>query len=429
MTIKFDLKMSADGESVDVLMHGPIGSSIFQEGITSQQVSLALAKAPFAKNIQLKLNSPGGSVWEGMAIRNMLAEHPARVTAHVEGLAASCASVICMAADEIVMYAGSRMMIHESHRLTQGDVREHEKAIAGMKSINTGAAEIYAARSGQDLDTVQQMMSDETWLTPDEALKFGFADRVVAAKGGTAPAMSFDLKPYHYRHVPSHWATQMSGGQEPPTNTEKPMSFARIAMALGLSDGAEEAAVMAAIDRQKQQTHRGELMLSELRQITGKDTPDAVLGAVRAYAEANTQLAAAREEVTQLRAATEKQERETLIAQDAANPKGRRLTPAVAKLYANKPVAELKAYLEVAYVIPGTAKLSAVADGGHQPNMSGDASGKGDNVPDANGGDVEMYDGKSWEQLKPIQRHNLKATDPDRYLAVRTNYEQRMQRV
>lgn len=420
----FEVSMSADGESVEVMMYGPIGSSIFQEGITAQQVGAALAKVPNAKRINVRLNSPGGSVWEGMTIRTQLAEHPARVTAEVEGLAASCASVIAMAADEIRMHAGSRMMVHEAHRMTQGDVREHEKAIAVMRSVNEGAADIYAKRTGQTLERVRDLMAAETWLSPEKAVELGFADKVVAAKSG-GPRMSFDLSMFGYRNVPASFATH-----EPPpkstTQETKPMSFARIAMALGLSgEGAEEAAVMAAIDRLKNDRQRNELLLSELRHITKKDSADELLGAVRGLADASAQLSAAQTELTAAKAQLEHQERMALITADATNPKGRKLTPQVAKLYENKPVAELRAYLEVATILPGTATAA----------MSGGASGAqpltGTTQSGTEESDVVLQDGvaklagKAWEEMTFSARHDLHFTDKRAYEALRSNFEQR----
>jgi ATP-dependent Clp protease protease subunit len=237
----FDFQMSADGESAEVMLYGPIGSTFFEEGITAKTVGEALAKVPNAKNLTVRLNSPGGSVWEGMTIRNQLAQHPARVTAEVEGLAASCASVIAMAADEIRMHAGSRMMVHEAKKQTFGDAREHQRAVAQMISINSGAADIYVARTGLSKDEIVKMMAEETWLTPEEALAKGFADKVVAAKGGAPRMFLGDLARYGYQNVPAQLmaAEKERGPFRPPVKGED-MSFARIAMALGLSgEGAE----------------------------------------------------------------------------------------------------------------------------------------------------------------------------------------------
>jgi ATP-dependent protease ClpP protease subunit len=417
----FDFQMSADGESAEVMLYGPIGSTFFEEGITAKTVGEALAKVPNAKNLTVRLNSPGGSVWEGMTIRNQLAQHPARVTAEVEGLAASCASVIAMAADEIRMHAGSRMMVHEAKKQTFGDAREHQRAVAQMISINSGAADIYVARTGLSKDEIVKMMAEETWLTPEEALAKGFADKVVAAKGGAPRMFLGDLARYGYQNVPAQLmaAEKERGPFRPPVKGED-MSFARIAMALGLSgEGAEEAAVMAAIDRLKNERQRGESVLSELRHITGKDTHDAVLGAVRGLADAAKQLTAAQAQNAQLVDQLEGQERAALIAADAANPKGRRLSPAVAKLFDNKPVAELKAYLEVAQPIAGTAAPT----GGTQPSLGSTNGAAGSGVSQQ--GDIVLFDGRKWEDMQPYEQHNLHVENIDAYKALRQNFEQR----
>jgi len=134
------------------------------------------------KNIAVHINSGGGAVFEGIAIHNILKKHPAKVTAHVEGLAASIASVVAMAADEIHMAGNSLMMIHNAWGVFAGDYRELKKNAETLKKVNGTVKESYLSR-GLRISEVElsRMMDEETWLDADTAIGLGFADKKTAA--------------------------------------------------------------------------------------------------------------------------------------------------------------------------------------------------------------------------------------------------------
>lgn len=426
----YQAQMFSGGDTVELKLYGEIGEGLFSQGATAKQVSDTLSQAPAAKLIRVRMSSPGGSVWEGMAIRSILAAHPAHVDVDVEGLCASAATIIAMAGDTVRMHAGSSMMVHEGHRRTIGDLREHQRACATLEAINDGAATVIATRTGKTKEEIKDLMEAETWFTPEAAKEMGLCDEIVAGKAPPTAAkgtpghalMSLDLSAYGYRNVPPHYAAvSMQLAEEPPlesstssTRETNTMSYARIAMALGLSgDGAEEAAVMAAVGNLNRKLQRGEALMTELRTLTGKQSDDELLGAVRGLTEVGAQLPKLQAQIAQQEEKLQASERAQLVAADAADPKGRRLTPALVQLFANKPAAELKAYLEVAPHVVQTTPDNAQPAAGSQ------------NGGAATSQMVVSPDGKTWEQMSAVEKHNLHHDHPEIYKAVRADFERR----
>jgi ATP-dependent protease ClpP protease subunit len=134
------------------------------------------------RSIRVLLNSPGGVATEGVAIYNLLAAHPAKVTMDVVAYAASAASVILQAGDERLVRAGSIVMVHNASGLTWGTADEHDKMAAVLRTLNTGMVSIYSKRTGQSEKKCADMMAEETWMSPADAVALGFADREIPAK-------------------------------------------------------------------------------------------------------------------------------------------------------------------------------------------------------------------------------------------------------
>ena len=146
------------------------------------------------ESVEVEINSPGGSVFEGQRIYNALRGISARgveVTTTVNGLAASMGSVILMAGDKRRMNAGSRIMIHEASTIAMGDARALRKTADLLEGISSEIAGIYADRTGGDLKAIRNLMFAETWMTADEAKTNGFVDVVI--KDGKAKA-EFDTE-------------------------------------------------------------------------------------------------------------------------------------------------------------------------------------------------------------------------------------------
>lgn len=164
----------------EILLYGQIGASFFEEGITAKSFAEELKKVPkAAKEIHLRVNSPGGSVFDGMSIYELLrkeAKNGRKITAYVDGMAASIASIIIMAADEIVVGDGSMVMIHKPMSGIFGNSMEMEKMISVLDKIEEQMISVYAKKTGKSRIDISNALADETWYTSDQALEEGFAD-------------------------------------------------------------------------------------------------------------------------------------------------------------------------------------------------------------------------------------------------------------
>ncbi len=167
-------------DSAEIYLYGVIGADWMGEGITAKQFAADLKAMGPVKNIALRINSEGGSVFDGKAMYSLLQEHPAKVTVHIDGLAASAASFIAMAGDEINVAEGGFVMIHNAYMMAVGDAREMRRSADMLDVVNNTNVDTYVARTKSDRKSIQKMMDDETWLTGAEAVKHGFADKMVA---------------------------------------------------------------------------------------------------------------------------------------------------------------------------------------------------------------------------------------------------------
>ena len=128
--------------------------------------------------VTVKINSPGGDMFEGIAIYNLLREHPAKVTVEVMGWAASAGSIIAMAGDEIRMGLGTFMMVHNAWGMVVGNRHDMRDAADLFERFDSAIVDIYAARSGLDRKAIQKLMDAETFMGPTEAVENGFADSI-----------------------------------------------------------------------------------------------------------------------------------------------------------------------------------------------------------------------------------------------------------
>lgn len=140
-----------------------------------------------ARRIELHLNSPGGAVFDGVAIYNALVNHPAEVTTFVDGLAASAASFIAMAGDRIVMEKNARFMIHDAAGLVIGNAKDMREMADLLDSLSDTIAEVYADRAGGEIATWRAAMRAETWYTAREALAAGLATAIAGQEQDPDP--------------------------------------------------------------------------------------------------------------------------------------------------------------------------------------------------------------------------------------------------
>lgn len=211
--------------------------------ITARAVRDLLKQLGKVSELHVRINSPGGAVSEGVAIYNVLSEHPAKVIVTVDGFALSAASVIAMAGDEIRMAKGALMMIHEAHAYTAGHAADHDATATILRKINAGLVACYAARTGLPVDEVEKLVAAETWLTADEAVDKGFATAVLPAKGKDADAEPSALWGANgarclstYRHLPVCLARLVEAG---PRAEEAARATPAVPPAVRRGDGAD----------------------------------------------------------------------------------------------------------------------------------------------------------------------------------------------
>ena len=160
-----------------VHIYGTIGSGLFAD-IGPEDVRQSLAEED-DDEIVVAINSGGGDLFAGIAIMNELKRHDAHIIAHIDGLAASAASIIAMGADEVRMPESAMMMIHNPWGLVAGDYQEMEKAAEDFEKMRDSMLRAYSTKTGLDDDELKDMLDDETWLSAEEAVKDGFADKVL----------------------------------------------------------------------------------------------------------------------------------------------------------------------------------------------------------------------------------------------------------
>jgi len=198
------MKASADGKSADVFIYGEITKYAWEEygEVSSITFKNELDGVGDVETIHLYINSPGGSVFETMAIIAMLQRHPARIISHIDGLAASCASVLPMISDEIRMPSNSLLMIHNAWTYTVGNAEQLRKAADDIERINQSMIQFYLDRAGEKLneEILKALLDNETWLSADEALSYGLCD-IVEEANQVAASISEEVFA-QYKNVP-----------------------------------------------------------------------------------------------------------------------------------------------------------------------------------------------------------------------------------
>jgi ATP-dependent Clp endopeptidase proteolytic subunit ClpP len=169
--------IKAGAERAEVLIYDEIGlwgvtAAEFVDQINSLNV----------KAIDLRLNTPGGSVFDGNAIYNAIKRHPADVTVHIDGLAASMGSVIALAGDHVKMAANALYMIHNPWTIALGDAKEMRATADVLDKLRDGLIGTYEAKTGMAREEIIAAMDAETWYSADEAKAGGFVDEITNAK-------------------------------------------------------------------------------------------------------------------------------------------------------------------------------------------------------------------------------------------------------
>lgn len=243
-------------------LYDPIDSYGGDWGVSAKEFTAALDQLPKdTTDVQLLINSPGGMVWEALAILNALRAHPARVTAVVEGLAASAASFIAAGVDQLNVMQNAELMVHKAMGLGLGNAADLTKLASDLDHEDRNLAAIYAAKSGGTVDEWLAVMEAETWFSAEEAVATGLADKVIdppKQEAAASPKARFDYSIFNYAGraaaptptIPSHTARTIDtlpAGQGRTEREGAVADYAKLREAFGLDPATSDDEVTAAM--------------------------------------------------------------------------------------------------------------------------------------------------------------------------------------
>jgi len=189
--------------------------------------------------IRLRINSPGGDAFDGIAIYNDLVNHDAQVIVEITGIAASAASIIAMAGDQILMADNSFMMIHNAWAMAIGDKNTMDQTGQILSQLDGALALTYAQRTGNGEKKILQMMNDETWLDAATARNLGFADDPAPAVDPNEPAAMFDLSTFQNVPIALKQRTEDFFRASGKSRRESKMAASRGLDFLGMRDASQ----------------------------------------------------------------------------------------------------------------------------------------------------------------------------------------------
>jgi ATP-dependent Clp protease, protease subunit len=204
-------RSEANAEEATIYVYDVIVSDAYFGGVAAEAFvkELATITAPL---IHLRINSPGGDVFAARAMEQALREHKSKVVAHIDGYAASAASFLAMAADEIEIAPGGFFMIHKAWTFALGNSEDLLQTAALLEKIDESLVKTYAERTGAEEQQIRDWLVAETWFTADEAVEHGFADRV--ATGEKKASAAWDMSAYQ-KAPKSESVTVTIGGEQP----------------------------------------------------------------------------------------------------------------------------------------------------------------------------------------------------------------------
>jgi ATP-dependent Clp protease, protease subunit len=195
MSIQF---LARGARSAEIWLYGVVGDD--WGGITDKQFVKNLNDLGKVDEINLRINSEGGSVMDGYAIYNALVRHPAQINVDIDAFAGSIASIIAMSGDRIAMASNAMMMIHDPTAGVWGDSNDMRRMADILDGIRGKLVDTYVARTKNSSDDVSKWMTDETWLSAEQAVTYGFADSITQELKIAAYALSRD-----YKHRPKNF--------------------------------------------------------------------------------------------------------------------------------------------------------------------------------------------------------------------------------
>lgn len=178
--LKFWNVMKNDEEkSAELILYGSIGSDEYWDDISDKAFKQDIENLGDVENIILHINSPGGSVFSAVAIANTLKNHKAKITANIDGLAASAATIITSACDTVKMPKNALFMVHNPIAFAYGNNQDMQKTLEMLNKVKNSIIETYLNKAKTDKETLSELMDNETWMSAEEAKEYGFIDEIL----------------------------------------------------------------------------------------------------------------------------------------------------------------------------------------------------------------------------------------------------------
>ena len=178
--LKFwNVMKNEEEKSAELILYGSIGSDEYWDDISDKAFKQDIENLGDVENITLYINSPGGSVFSAVAIANTLKNHKAKVTANIDGLAASAATIITSACDTVRMPKNALFMIHNPITFAYGNNQEMQKTVKMLDKVKNSIIETYLNKTKTDKETLSELMDNETWMNAEEAKEYGFIDEIL----------------------------------------------------------------------------------------------------------------------------------------------------------------------------------------------------------------------------------------------------------
>ena len=178
--LKFWNVMKNDEEkSAELILYGSIGSDEYWDNISDKAFKQDIENLGDVENIILHINSPGGSVFSAVAIANTLKNHKAKITANIDGLAASAATIITSACDTVKMPKNALFMVHNPITFAYGNNQDMQKTLEMLNKVKNSIIETYLNKAKTDKETLSELMDNETWMSAEEAKEYGFVDEIL----------------------------------------------------------------------------------------------------------------------------------------------------------------------------------------------------------------------------------------------------------
>jgi ATP-dependent Clp endopeptidase proteolytic subunit ClpP len=211
----YEIKSKAD--KAEIWLYELIGLDFWTgDGITAKSFQKELSEIK-ASAIDLHINSPGGDVFDGIAIYNLLKQHPAKITTYIDGFAGSISSVIALAGNPVYMAENAKYIIHNPSGVTMGTAVDHRKTADILDGIRDSMTKTYTSKTGKSADEINALLDAESWLSAEQALEIGFIDEITGKIDLTAcvkfiPAM---VKA-GFKNIPRN----IDAKREPPSGKE-----------------------------------------------------------------------------------------------------------------------------------------------------------------------------------------------------------------